>query len=352
MPPALPRLGLEDLSGGARAAAWDAYCGRHPAATPYHLSAWGRAVADALGHDPHYLFAEDGKSITGVLPLFRRRSPLFGTNLVSVPAANVGGPLADDDATSRRLIEGAIGLAGELNVDYLEVRDVKSGSPAAIALELDPGRYVGVEVDLAGGEAAVWSRLSRGTRRRVRRAQDAGLAVDLRADLASFYPVYASAMKRLGSPPFSKRFFAALSDALGDRLQFGVARLGSTVAAVDSIVTFGGVRYSVFAGSRADLWRMYPNQILLGEEIRDACAQGLRTFDLGRSPAGSGALEFKLTWGGRIVPLTYGYYLHRTRRLPVRTPDMPLYRALGRIWSILPDAVVEAVGPHLVKHLF
>ena len=352
MPLALTRLGREDLASGARAAAWDAYCGRHPAATPYHLSAWGRAVAEVLGHEPHSLYVDEGGRITGVLPLFLRRSRLFGTNLVSVPAANVGGPLADDDKTAQRLVEGAIALARELNVDFVELRNAAPESPIASALQLDPGRYVCVEIDLADGEAAVWSRLGKENRRRVRRAQDAGLAVELRDDLASFYPVYASAMKRLGSPPFSKRFFTALCEGFGDNLQFGVVRLDSQVAAVDSILTWNGVRYSVFAGSRAELWRLYPNQLLLWDEIRDACARGLRTFDLGRSLAGSGSLAFKLSWGGRVVPLTYGYYLHRSRQLPVRTPDMPLYRALGRIWSFLPDPVVTAVGPHLVKHLF
>jgi FemAB-related protein (PEP-CTERM system-associated) len=352
MPLALTRLSRKDLAGGERADAWDAYCQSHPSATPYHLSAWGRAVAEVLEHEPYGLSIEDAGRITGVLPLFLRRSRLFGTNLVSVPAANVGGPLADDDATLQRLVEGAVALARELNVDFLELRNVAPGSPAASALQLDPGRYVSVEIDLTGGEAAVWNRLSRGTRRRVRRAQDAGLAVELRDDLASFYPVYASAMKRLGSPPFSKRFFAALGEGFGDSLQFGVARLGPRVAAVDSIVTWNGIRYSVFAGSAAGLWRLYPNQLLLWDEIRDACARGLRTFDLGRSLAGSGSLVFKLSWGSRVVPLTYGYSLHRARQLPVRTPDMPLYRALGRVWSLLPDPVVTAVGPHLVKHLF
>lgn len=352
MPLALTRLDRKDLAGGPRAASWDAYCSGHPAATPYHLTAWGRAVAEVLGHEPQSLYIEDAGCITGVLPLFLRRSRLFGTNLVSVPAANVGGPLANDDKTAQRLVEGAIAVGKELNVDFVELRNVAPESPVASALQLDPGRYACVEIDLADGEAAVWSRLGKENRRRVRRAQDAGLAVELGDDLASFYTVYASAMKRLGSPPFSKRFFTALREGFGDALQFGVVRLGSRVAAVDSILTSNGVRYSVFAGSQADLWHLHPNQLLLWDEIRDACARGLRTFDLGRSLAGSGSLLFKLSWGGQVVPLTYGYHLHRARRLPVRTPDLPLYRALGRIWSLLPEPVATIVGPHLVKHLF
>lgn len=352
MPPNQPRLGRTQLSDPQQAASWDAYCGRHREATPYHLSGWGNAVVDALEHEPHYLHVEDAGAIAGVFPLFLRRSRLFGTNLVSVPAANVGGPLADDDATLALLTEGAIALARERNVDFLEVRDVPADSPIASALALDRERYVTVDIDLAGGEKAVWEGLSKGTRRRVRRARGAGLVVSLHDDLDAFYPVYAATVKRLGSPPFSKRWFSALVAAFGPSLQFAVARAGSQVAAVDQLVSFRGVRYSVFAGSRADLWHVYPNQLLLWEELRDACSGGLARFDLGRSLASGSSLAFKLAWGGQVRPLTYGYHLHRARRIPVRTPDAPLYRAAGLIWSHLPDTLVTSIGPRLVKHLF
>jgi FemAB-related protein (PEP-CTERM system-associated) len=295
---------------------------------------------------------EDAGRITGVLPLFLRRSLLFGTNLVSVPAANLGGPLADDEETLTLLVEGAIAIARERNVDFLELRDVAPLSSIAGGLRLDRGRYVTVDVDLLEGEAATWNRLSKGIRRRVRRARDAGLTVSLQGDVSELYAVYAATVKRLGSPPFSKRFFDALCAGFGDDLQIGVARLAGVPAAVDLMVSFRDVRYSVFAGSRAELWELYPNQLLLWEELRDACAHGMHRFDLGRSLVGSGSLEFKLAWGGRVVPLTYGYHLQRARRLPVRTPDTPLYRALGAIWSHLPNGVVEALGPGLVKHLF
>lgn len=352
MPGTLVELGCKRLAGGAGVAAWDAYCRRHPKATPYHLWTWGRAMEDALGHEPYYIYKEAAHGITGVLPLSLRRSRLFGTNLVSVPGANVAGPIADDPDTLLRLIEGAKVLAREQNVDYLEVRDVPPESPIGGALVLDPGRYVTVVIDLSAGESAVWSRLSRGIRRRVRRAQDAGLVADLHGDLDSFHAVYAATVKRLGSPPFSKRFFAELVSGFGDELQIGVVRQGATIAAVDLMIAFSGTMYSVFAGSRADLWDLYPNQLLLWSELQEASARGFRSFDLGRSLTGSGSLEFKLSWGGRVVPLTYGYHLQRARVLPVRTPDMPLYRALGKIWSQLPDTVVNRVGPHLVKHLF
>ncbi|MFN3287991.1 MAG: FemAB, partial [Sphingomonadaceae bacterium] len=51
------------------AAEHDAYVRAHPDGTPFHLSAWSRAIARALGHRPYLLVARaPGGTIAGVLP--------------------------------------------------------------------------------------------------------------------------------------------------------------------------------------------------------------------------------------------------------------------------------------------
>jgi hypothetical protein len=218
MPVTLSRLAASQLTGREPARAWDDYCARNPAATPYHLWAWGRAVATVLKHEPHYLYAEAGGRITGVLPLFLRKSRLFGTNLVSVPAANVGGPLADDDATTVRLVEGAVALAGELNVDFLccEMccRQVLARARSDWIRRHDrrhrPRGRRGGRLDPVEGHEEM-----------VRRAQDGTTAGSTAT--SAFYGTYTSTMKRLGSPPFALRFFAELTAGFGDAPQVGVA---------------------------------------------------------------------------------------------------------------------------------
>jgi hypothetical protein len=158
-------------------------------------------------------------------------------------------------------------------------------------------------------------------------------------------------MKRLGLAPFSEAFFDELRAGFGGDLRIGLARVGPVVAAVDLMISFHGVRYSLFAGSRADLWHLYPNQILLWAEMQHACAAGDRSFDLGRSLVASGSLEFKLAWGGKVVPLTYGYHLQRARRLRCALPTCSSTArsvASGRAFRI----GSSPLGPRLVKHLF
>ena len=116
MLPPLEDLGCRRLAEGPASAAWDAYCRRHPEATPYHLTAWGRAVSDVLEHESFGLYTEGAQGVTGVLPLHLRRSPLFGTNLVSVSRRERMRPARRISDTAQRLIDGAIAIARELNV--------------------------------------------------------------------------------------------------------------------------------------------------------------------------------------------------------------------------------------------
>jgi len=61
---------------------WDAYVARHPQASAYHASAWPRAVASLFELESYFLAAvgTDGE-LSGVLPLVRQRSVLFGDRL-------------------------------------------------------------------------------------------------------------------------------------------------------------------------------------------------------------------------------------------------------------------------------
>src|SRR5262249_6123374 len=100
-----------------RAAAWDDFVARCPAATFFHLSGWQRVIARAFGHDTHYLFAEQDGAIRGVLPLVHIKSRLFGNSLISNAFCVYGGPATLDDAARRALDQAATALRERLGAD-------------------------------------------------------------------------------------------------------------------------------------------------------------------------------------------------------------------------------------------
>src|SRR5437764_10862393 len=114
-----PVVTLSDGQSGTQE--WDDYVARAPLATLCHLSGWVGVISSTWGHSSHSLLAKRHGSVCGVLPLVHVASPLFGSMLVSTPAAIYGGALADDSETRAALVGSARQLAIELGVDYLEL---------------------------------------------------------------------------------------------------------------------------------------------------------------------------------------------------------------------------------------
>ena len=63
--------------------------------------------ARAFGHATHYVATERDGVLTGVLPLARVRTLLFGDSLISVPFCVNGGPLAADAERFAALVAAA-----------------------------------------------------------------------------------------------------------------------------------------------------------------------------------------------------------------------------------------------------
>ena len=103
----------------------DTYVRNHPRATFFHLAGWRRVVERVHGHAPHDLYAWDADRLVGVLPLMLCRGLVRPRVLLSMPYATYGGPIADDPAIEKQLVDRARALAQELGVSYLELRCIE-----------------------------------------------------------------------------------------------------------------------------------------------------------------------------------------------------------------------------------
>ena len=106
----------------AGTAAWDAFVLAHPDGTFFHRAAWATIIEQAFGHRTFYAFAERDGAITGVLPLARVKTLLFGDTLISVPFCVYGGPLAADPETAAALSAHAAALLRQTGASAVEFR--------------------------------------------------------------------------------------------------------------------------------------------------------------------------------------------------------------------------------------
>jgi FemAB-related protein (PEP-CTERM system-associated) len=322
-----------------------------PAATAFHLSAWGRAVAKGTGQTPHFLVAEQAGSIVGVLPLIHVRSPIFGRALISNAFAVYGGPVATSEAAHAALDAAAWRLAERLGVPALEYRDQARLRPAWPA---KADSYVTFRRPLASDGEANLKAIPRKQRAEVRRSLDFGLDTRVASDAraaAEHFGVYAESVRNLGTPVFPKRLFDAILEFYGpDADILTVAKDGVPAASVLSLY-FRDEVLPYYGGGTPAARALRANDHMYWMLMEHARQRGCTSFDFGRSKTGTGAFAFKKNWGFEPTPLFYEFRLAPGAAMPDVNPLNPKYRLMVETWRRLPLWLANRVGPLLSRGL-
>ncbi len=327
--------------------AWNAFVHAHPDGTFFHQAEWRDVLRRAFGHRTHYLLAERGGQICGVLPLAEVKSLLFGHALVSTPFCVYGGIVAAD-AAGRAALEGAAcRLARELQVEHLEMRNRRRLHPDWAAKDLYFTFRKPIDPDPERNLLAI----PRKQRAMVRKGIKEGLRAEVDERLDRHYRMYSSSMRNLGSPIFARRYLEILKETFGDACD--VLTILKDDVPVASVLNFY-FRDEVlpyYGGGSARARALAANDFMYWQVMERARQRGCRVFDYGRSKRDTGAFDFKTNWGFEPSQLFYEYYLVRRKDMPNLSPSNPRFGTAIRLWQRLPVGVTQFVGPHLAKYL-
>lgn len=329
---------------------WDAYVDSMPAATSYHLSAWGKIIGESFGHRTHYLAAMDQSGeVAGVLPLVHMKSALFGSFLVSVPFVNYGGLLCRDRGCEQALLREADELRQSCGAEHVELRHLGAG------IEGLPSREHKVTMMLALSEDpdAQWANFNAKLRNQIRKAQKSGLSfrtggVEL---LDDFYDVFARNMRDLGTPVYGKEFFANVLGSLPETTRIAAVQLEGKVVAAGILSRYKKGMEMPWASSIAEYKTLCPNNLLYWESIRFAIDEGCAFFDFGRSTPNEGTYNFKKQWGAEPVQLYWQYLLEKGKALPELNPKNPKFQVAITVWKRLPVGLTRLIGPAIVRNI-
>ena len=329
-------------------ARWEAFVERSREACFSHRIGWRELIEGCFGHRTHYLLAERAGDLVGVLPLAEVRSLIFGHALISLPFFHVAGVAADDDEAAQALQSSAQALGRLIGVGHLELRNPAPRAPLWPRQEL----YAGFRKQLSTDVEANLQAIPRKQRAMLRKGTKNGLTSEIDAGVERFFPLYAEAMHRHGTPPLPRKYFEALREVFGTAAQV-LTVVDANGRAVSSVLSyyFKDEVIPYYAGERVEARELAANDFKYWELMRRACERGARVFDYGRSKQGSGSYEFKRNWGFEPKPLAYEYCLYKCSGVPENNPLNPKYRALIGLWRRLPLSVVNFVGPHLAKAL-
>lgn len=344
--PSVEHLGVRT---GIDPVRWDDFVRSRSEASIYHRSAWANVFTRAFGHDTRYLAATNGDEIVGILPLVRFKSRVFSRCLVSLPFLNYGGMVAATEDAERALLDAAIGEARAAGASYVELRHTRQ----RFAELPSKTHKVAMVLPLASTADQQFSQLDRKVRNQVRKAQKSGITMTSGGlELVdAFYEVFATNMRDLGTPVYTKAFFREVLTAFPDEARVFCASLeNQTVAA--SIVLRDRNRMEVpWASALAQFNSLAPNMLLYWEMLRNAVEQGCTHFDFGRCTPNAGTYRFKAQWGAVPHELCWEYWLASGQSLPNLSPDNTRFATAIAVWQKLPVNVTKIVGPWIVRNI-
>ncbi|MGC2110620.1 MAG: FemAB family XrtA/PEP-CTERM system-associated protein [Candidatus Korobacteraceae bacterium] len=326
---------------------WDLFIASHPQATPFHSTAWMRALQQTFHYENRSLYAEKEGKITGVLPLFLVSNWVIGRCLISTPFADYGGVCAEDEASTDALIAQARGIGLAEKVDFLELRH-RSGKPCPDFYVRD--LYVSFDTDLDPDPEVQLKRLPRDTRYMIRKGGKAGLEIRSGIEqLPEFYELFARNWHRLGTPVLSREWIEVLAQEFQGTAELVMARYqGRPVSGVFSFV-FRDTLFPHYSGAAADANSLAASNFIYWELMKRAIHQGIRRFDFGRSKKNTGAYQFKSAWNMQVNSLGYQVCMVKRKSPPNFSPANPKFALASKLWSQMPLQATTWLGPHIVR---
>lgn len=329
--------------------AWDAYVEAAAGGSSYHRWVWREVIHATYGHRAYYLIARMDGAVQGVLPLIEIRSRLFGHVLVSMPFSSYGGVLAANNSAQMALLNHAEELARDLNARSIELRQPLVCEMPWIKRTPKVTFYVDIPANLDN----LWNELSSDMRKKIRRARKHGLRVEWsgREATDTFYRVFSTNMRDLGTPAYPRKWFENICAFLPDEAQFVTLWDEKVAVASGIILAFRDTVELPWSGSSLHSRKKFAPSLMFWSVFEWAAAHGYTRVDLGRCTPGSGTYEFKSHFPATEKVLNWYYWLSSGAAVPELRPDNPRYRWATRVWKHLPLDIANSIGPHIVRSI-
>ncbi len=336
-----------EMCDGSIAEEWDNFVLLCPEATFFHLYRWRDVIEETYGYKMLYLCSRLKGKITGILPLGHIKSILFGDALISIPFSVYGGVASVDEVSRNKLVEYANGVAYDMNVDYLEYRNITKHSDELESKAL----YVTFRKELKSDHDLNMQSIPRKQRAMVRKGINAGLKCDHDGDIDSFFYTYSTSVRNLGTPVFPKKFFTLIKTIFSEICEITIIRKDDIVLSAVMSFYFKDEVLPYYGGGTDQARAYKANDFMYWALMCRATDKGCRIYDFGRSKVGTGAYSFKKNWGFSPEPLYYQYFMVNKKNLPDINPLNPKYRMFINAWKHLPLPIANLIGPMLSRSL-
>ncbi|MGA2913396.1 MAG: GNAT family N-acetyltransferase [Methanoregula sp.] len=319
-------------------------------ATMYHTPEWKNFLQSTFHYKPRYLFAQnDSGKLTGMLPLFHVDGNIGGSRLCSTPFAHDCGPIGKKEVRDE-LIYAAIDLCKKLQLKNLEIRDsVLSGQLHEV------NNFSTFILPLSKNIPDVWKRLDKGSIRwAITKSKKSNVSVDITNDtdnLKQFYELNCITKKGLGVPCHPWNFFENLFINFGERVSLYSANYDSQIIGGGIMIRFKDSVLYGYGAADPQFLKLHPYNAFIWKSIEDACIDGCKNFDFGRtSYENYGLIQFKKKWGAVEKKLYYNYYQRQPGFSNVNRNSF-FYSIANRCFRMMPMQVYKSISEKIFGSL-
>lgn len=330
---------------------WDQYVDEQTNASIYHKCAWINVISNTLKQKPLYLVAKSAQgTIIGVLPIIDLNSWLFGHFMVSMPYFNYGSALADSAEIELSLIRYAISLADENNVSHLQLRADHEVELPNIQVST---HKVNMILTLPESPEALGKAIGSKRRSQIKRPIREGVEHKFGGQelLDDFYEVFCLNMRDLGTPVYSKQFFASILETFENQALICVVYWQNKPVSTGFLLHYNGRMEIPWASTVRYANRISVNMYLYWQILSYAIDNGFKQFDFGRSTIDAGTYKFKKQWGAEPKQCYWYHWVPEGKKMPELSPSSSKFDLAIKVWQKLPISITKLIGPQLVRNL-
>ncbi|MCK4445429.1 MAG: GNAT family N-acetyltransferase, partial [Thermoplasmata archaeon] len=222
---------------------------------------------------------------------------------------------------------------------YVEIRNLREmkdsiGLYQSAGYSFEP--HLNYLLDLRGGEERVLSRMSKGRRKGIAKAERDGLEiveVESESQIHSLYEIIKKKYSDFGIPLADESLFQSAFKILTPlkEVRFLLCRSEGRTIACRGVLLFGKTVYDWYAGSLSGEREKKPDEYLVWNILKWAISGGFETFDFGGAGQPKddyGPREFKRRFGGEMVEPGRFKKVYKPRQLWISTKAFQVRRRL------------------------
>ena len=326
------------------APSWNDYVAAHPKGAIFHTLEMIDVFRATPNHEPFAVAALDAdKRIVALLVAVRIETISGLASALASRSIFYAEPLCDDSddgiVALKSLIEEHDRVMSRRTL-FAEVRPLLEPEAERVALEACGHRhldYLNYIVDLKCGRESLWSKLSKSSRKKIRRSERRGVEVQIDNSpqgVDRMYDLVRMSYARSNVPLADVAMFhAALEMLPADCVDVRIAWHQDTPVAGGIVLKYKRAIFAWYGGSRR-VSGIVPFDCLTWDEIRWGAENGCKSYDFGGAgwpDEEYGPRDFKAKFGGELV--RYGRYRKVYSPLKLRLVETA-YQTARRLFSL------------------